>query len=376
MVNTRNSASHNKSHQDLLYKLCNSIVERTQRAGFFNDVAECVSAYMKLVEHRNDLIKMRKNEFLTLLNSPNEFERLENFDRECISVLEKLYNAIPADHSLKKRDIPPHLQPTTPDERGAGDGAQTPRNNNGKKPNLQEFDGKSSSWLCWKVVFEREMEVNGELSLEHKFSYLIGSIKKNTFASKIVSNYVGVEGAYDLAWKDLTNHYLSTSDVKRTHLQALRDLPKRHKVIRCEDVRRLEDLYQTAWGRVNALKALKADTALYRPLAVMGLSEALPDTLRVKFLLDHDAEDLDESHFDNLFQFLKKEVDARRRSWQMTQEKSKPRIQMEEKKKPGFEKPETKGRFQGKNKYQKDKSKQSSMLLESQEEETSKDLNQ
>ena len=288
--------------------------------------------------------------------------------------LEQLYTAIPADHSIKKSDTALHLKTARNEDRGAGDADRPPQGSNHKKPKLPEFDGKTSSWLWWKTIFEREVKLSANIPDEHKFSYLLSSLKRNTFASKIVLNYVGVGGAFSLAWKDLSDHFASTCDIKTSHLQASRDLSKNHQVLKVENFRRLEDLHQAAWGRVNALKALEADPALYKPLAVMGLAEALPDVLRVKFLLDNKVKDLDESHFDALFDFLRGEIDARRRSWSMSPGKYK--TQTREKEKLESRKPETKDRFQHKNKYQKGKSpKESSMLQVSPQEDPSDDLN-
>lgn len=122
---------------------------------------------------------------------------------------------------------------------------------------------------------------------------------------------------FDLSWNDPNEQFSTVSDLKSSHLQGLCDLNQKYNVTKPEDVRRLEDLYHAAWGHVNALKALGAERATYQPLAIISMREALPSLLREDVLRKHDADDLEEAAFDDLFLFLKEGIRVRRKSWQM-----------------------------------------------------------
>ena len=53
-------------------------------------------------ETRRILKQLRENEFQSLFNSTNEFQKLEEMDSHRIVTLEQFNTAIPADHSMKK----------------------------------------------------------------------------------------------------------------------------------------------------------------------------------------------------------------------------------------------------------------------------------
>lgn len=348
-----------KAQRESLWSLCSTIVGESRQDGFYADTTRCVSAYIKLSEYRAKLAKLRDNDALT--DSPADFVKAEELDRQCLTISERLYDVIPSSHALKKRSEPLHLGLS---EVGAGDGNRA--SSRSKKPKVPEFDGKNSAWVWWKIVFENEVNQNSELSSDQKFCHLLKSIKSSTFAHKIVVNYAGVKDAYKRAWEDLVAHYKSTSDVKSSHLQGLRDLSSKLRVTSDDDIRRLENLYQTAWGHVNALESLGTDVATYQPLAIMGVREALPSSLRVKFLLEHTADDFSETCFKELFQFLKDELQARRRARRMVQEQ--PAAQRKEKERK-FVKREPKDRPRQEERSTSHKTKkQSSMLQDDQEE--------
>jgi hypothetical protein len=337
---TRNSANQNKARQDILSELCLKIIERTREEGFFNKAAECVASYVKLVQHRNELCKLREND---VEDSTTDSSTLEELDRHCIVACEKLYQAIPADHTLKKRPEPLHLESLKVTEIGAGDTKRFSATEKAKKPKLHEFDGRNSSWIWWKTMFDSEMQLNPNLTPNQKFVYLLTAMKKNSFAHRIVLNYAGVDGAFNLAWKNLSDHYLAVGDLKSTHLRALRDLSKKCKVASPDNLRRLESLYQTAWGHVNALEALGVDPVSYESLTIIGLSESLPPPLRVKFYREHDASVPDHLVFGELFQYLKDEINAQRQSKQMEERFDSSRSKWNE------DRPNTRERFPSKN---------------------------
>jgi hypothetical protein len=317
MAKTRNSANQNKARQEVLSELCLKIVEQTREDGFLTKIAECVASYMKLVQHRNELCKLRENDVEDSKDPKTDFATLEELDRHCIVAAEKLYQAIPADHALKKRTVPLHLEVDNMAEMGAGDSTRSSPPERAKKPNVHEFDGRNSSWVWWKKMFETEMQTNPSLTLDQKFVHLLTAMKKNSFARKIVLNYAGVDEAFNLAWKNLCDHYLAENDLKCSHLRDLRDLKKKCKVGSPDKFRRLENLYQTAWGHVSALKALGAEPASYESLTIVGLSESLPYPLRVKFYREHDTNTSEHLVFEELLNFLKDEINAQRQASSM-----------------------------------------------------------
>lgn len=200
---------------------------------------------------------------------------------------------------------------------GAGDATRSPSPEKAKKPNIHEFDGKNSSWIWWKTRLETEMQVDASFSTDQKFVYLLTAMKKKSFAHKIILNCARVEGAFNLAWRNRSDRYLAVGNLKGSHLRALRDLNRKCTVGTPDNFRRLENSYQTARGHVSALKALGAEPSSYESLTIVRLSEFLPYPLRVKFYREHDTKTSEHLVFDELFEFLKDEINAQRQSSQM-----------------------------------------------------------
>lgn len=370
MPETRHSASLKKNQIKTLVTLCKSLIDGTKAVGFFENPATCAASYVKLEQARKKLLLIRGDELPETDEGLQEFLRLEEMDRECLAVLEELQRSLPADHALRKTTT--HLR-----DLGSGDGIPERSGNRLKKPSLPEFDGKNASWLWWKIIFEREVISNAELSPEHRYSHLISSIKKKTVASRIVLNYAGVANAFDLSWKDLNDQFNSAADLKSSHLQALRDLNKKNNVAKADDVRRLEDLYHAAWGHVNALKALGVEATVYQPLTIISVRECLPSLLREDYLRKHDAGDLEQTAFEDLFVFLKEEIRVRRRSWQIGPRGKEKNATTPEHRGSGKEGHKEKKKFHPREKGgEKRSSKHTSMLQDDQTAESVDDLNE
>lgn len=293
-----------------------NLILETGAQGFFEHTSSCATYYIKLVEYRKKLRKLDNNELHPPSENADDLIKREDMDQQCLLTCEKLYEALPAEHALKRPSTPIHLEQTQIFEAGAGDSLKnhSPHKESARKPNLPEFDGKNISWVSWKIIFEKESLIT-DYTNEVKFCHLLTAMKKTTMAYRIVRNYAGVENAFELGWKDLCEHFHSNCDIEDIHLHALRDLSQRFRITNENDFRPLEELYVTAQGHVKALEALKTDPNTYQTLAIMGLKESLPPTLRIKFFLEHDADDFSEVVFKELFKFLKKEVQARRLSW-------------------------------------------------------------
>ena len=156
MPPTRNSASRAKAKRETLITLCTNIITKSGEQDFFDNGPEVVSAYVKLVELRNELTAMREYDD-TLPETAEDFVKVEELDQRCILTAEKLYDAIPAGHALRKREPPLHLDHIEMEERGDGDGSArpAPQKKRTKKPDVPEFDGKNMTWAWWKVVFDK-----------------------------------------------------------------------------------------------------------------------------------------------------------------------------------------------------------------------------
>ena len=217
------------------------------------------------------------------------------------------------------------------------------------------------------MIFENEVHEDAELSSEHKFSYLMSGLKKGSFAFKLAAAYVGITGAYELAWADLLNHYENRSDLKTIHMQALKDLRKTCQVKDARNFRQLETLRQEVGSRVNALKALKATPDSYESLAILGMKEALPEDLRTKLFLEQDTEKTDQITLEDLLRFLEKESRARRRSWEVCPKSSRAPYREKERSSSNRTKSvvnENKKRYNGPRKNEADRGKRHTLMVQ------------
>ena len=171
--------------------LCTSLLEETEKEGFFDNIAECTAHYVKLSGALRKFQESRGDELPASEDAANVFLTQEEVGRQCLSTLEKLYQIIPQDHYLKTATVPLHRQRSGISLiNESGDNA--PQVSHPRKPETQEFDGKRSSWLWWKILFEKEVTSNANLDQERKFSYLLTAVKKKTVAHKIILNCAGV----------------------------------------------------------------------------------------------------------------------------------------------------------------------------------------
>jgi hypothetical protein len=330
-MSTRSSVIKLKQMQTSLRDLCTGLIGRSETIDPTKDVDQAAAVYVKLNEYRCKLRGMDKELFELSSSSPKDFTESEEFDFECLKTSEKLYLMLSSDHPLRtKSQIPVHLSQAA--VTGGGDHSERPASTGNKsafeKLKLETFDGKSQTWLLWKSVFESEVHMNEKLSSNHKFLLLVSNLKKGSFAHKLAVAYVGINDGYDLAWKDLQDHYESTTDLEATHLIALRDLHRTSKVYDSNNLRQLESLRHAAWSNVNALKALKATPASYESLAVLGVKGCLPHDLRKKFFLENRSEAEAHSSLEAMFKFLQDECKALRKTWEFRPERNGPRREL------------------------------------------------
>lgn len=325
-VVTRSSTSRYKARQDALKHLCAVIIKESDEVSTQTTVERSVTSSLKLVDYRRQLNEVNTVLLESSTNYSKDLIETEAFDQICLEASEKLYRSLPTDHELKGSMRPSHLRSFSHVPAG-GDGLPNSNQPTGEdflkvlqKPKLEEFDGKNVSWPLWKATFEKAINENDKLDVDQKFFYLMANLKKGCSAHKLASTYTGIENAFQLAWKDLTEHYQKACDVREIHVIALRDLQKKFKVTDARKFRQIEDLFQAVKSHTNALKALGANPASYESLALLGIKEALPFDLRVKYFLDNEAiSDLD---LNGMLEFLEKEIQARRNSWTVEPEKT------------------------------------------------------
>jgi hypothetical protein len=327
---TRISATNQRILRDTLKDQCTEFVKQAKNPENLKDLGWCVSTYLKLVENRRRLTKLVE-ELVPISPTPaGDLSEAGELDRQCLIACENLYQVIPEGHALKKTQLPLHIAHVMAAHRGDGGGdqevvaASSRPTMSCKEPRLEEFDGRKSSWMAWKSVFEREVHGNEQLASERKFDFLLANLVKGSRPHRLASVYVGVRGAYELAWEDLKRCFDSACDLKSTHLLALRDLSKNCKVSEQDKFYQLERLYETAWGRINALKASGAEPAAYESLALIGLKESMPESLRMRFFREHPNADLGGGGLQAILTFLKAEVAARRSAWEMSAERTMP----------------------------------------------------
>lgn len=312
-MQTRSSESRDRIRRDTLLNLCSELIKKVPTSS--QNVGSCVAAYVKLVDYRRILSSYAENLQSASTDLSGDLSSFENADRHCISAGETLFQAIPPEHPLKTRAVPLHLEHVLlPKADGDQKGSDVYQNASCRKPKIEEFDGRKSSWVVWKTMFETEVHQRADLSSASKFAYLLSSIKKNTLAYRLVTVYAGIVGAYDRAWKDLTDHHRQVSDLENVHFLALKDLSKKYKVENSEDVRRLEILFRSSWGHVSALEAVGATPASFQLLALLSIKECLPSALRVKYFLERGSEETVEQRLEAMFVFLRQEIEARQKA--------------------------------------------------------------
>ena len=373
---TRGSAARQKSLKAAIQGLCTSMFQEAEDNELGAD--QVVALYVKLVSYRQQLREINEELLQTSSDLAADFAQAENFDRRCLEECEKLHARIPQTHSLVQSNRPVHLK-QNPAPSGGGDQAVTQMSSDSrflKKPKLEEFDGKNAMWPLWKSVFEKAVHDCADLSPDAKFFHLVSAIRKGCFAHRLVTNYVGIENAYNLAWKDLNKHYESTSNLKAVHMRALRDVRRKFRVDDAKNFGQLENLHQAVWGHVNALRAQGIVPTAYESLALLGIEEALPRELRAKFFATHEPTEDSHLGLEMILLFVEKEARSQRRSWEVDSD----RMRVTSPKRDDWKNTKAKSRGDGRKAQDKahDRKKHSSMAqIDSQSKENvpSEDLN-
>ena len=324
-MTTRAATAKRKAVQGALRDLCTTLIgEAEVEAANPAESSSATAAYVKINDYRKKLQQTNKELLDVSTDFAKDFIECEEFDKQCLEASEKLFRRIPTDHPLRKTLQPSHLKRMVALD-GGGDQCESSASSKSttafEKLKLEIFDGRGHTWVLWKSVFENEVHLNEKISKEHKFLLLVSNLKRSSFAHKIALAYVGIQDGYDQAWRDLCEHYDAAQDLKTTHLLALRDISKSSKVIDQNNYRQLENLRQSAWSKVNALKTLGVASSSYESLALLGLKEALPNELRKKFILEHEIDGVIQANLEKMFDFLKRECTVLRKMWEFRTDK-------------------------------------------------------
>lgn len=345
-MTTRAVTAKRKAVQSALRELCTTLIGEAEveavEANQPTAPSSAIAAYIKLNNYREKLLTTNKELLDGSSDFAKDFIECEEFDTQCLETSEKLFQRIPADHPLRTASHPSHLRQMVALEGGGDQSVSTGGSKNitaFEKLKLEIFDGRGQTWVLWKTVFQNEVHLNEKMSKDHKFLLLVSNIKKSTFAHKIALAYVGIQDGYDQAWRDLCDHYDAAQDLKTTHLLALRDISKSSKVNDQNNYRQLENLRQTAWSKVNALKTLGVASSSYESLTLLGLKEALPSDLRKKFILEYEIDGVTQAKLDNMFEFLKRECTLLRKTWEFRTDK--PNSKQRSEKNPSTKQTET-----------------------------------
>ena len=105
--------------------LCASLLEESEKPGSLDDIAECVTHYLKLNETLKKFQSVRGDELPSSADDARTFRIPKEVDQQCLSALEKLFEKLPQDHDLKKTTLPLHLGRNEARADGGGDSAQS-----------------------------------------------------------------------------------------------------------------------------------------------------------------------------------------------------------------------------------------------------------
>ena len=162
--------------------LCESVIAETRARDFLENKSMVAATYHKMVCSRKRLLDQRG------VSSDDEdtFLSSEELERKLIAACEELYNALPAQHPSRAKEVPAHFEANE----GTGSSpkkAETPPKVFGfKEPRQSPLDGRhAAKWAAWRQAFDREVHNNVSLSSEQEFEYLLPGIKEKTPSSML-----------------------------------------------------------------------------------------------------------------------------------------------------------------------------------------------
>jgi len=366
---TRGFFEKQKTRRNVIMAKTEDIIGSLKEKDFKCESSELVFSYMQVSDYYKrfgEVVKVLQDHESTKLE--DEVSLVENFGKLCITTCEEIYGKLPTTHALKTRQPPLHLEISLstifPQGSVHACSASQSKVSCLNEPKLERFDGKaSSSWILWKCKFEREVHKNSDLSSDRKFDYLLEALVKDSPPYRSASVYAGINGCYDLAWKDLNDVY-GLGDNVQTHLRSLRDLPKTHRIQSPHNLDQRIALYQEILLHANVLKALQTPEETYETSSFLGIMDSLPAQLRSKYLTDYDMSDEEDDPHGSLkkiMNFLQREIKLLRKTREFAQEAS------------SFSNQRKVGRFDQRHERKRDvkkyKNKRSLMMLEDKDKE-------
>lgn len=310
----RSAVEKQKACRSALLAECKRLVQESEDESIRSSTPAVVATYVKLSQLMRDIeqsMEEWKQEDL------DDWRQAQELGRRSLEACEELEGFLPKDHPLKTRIPPMHLAHLMKNPLSESTPSRV-KQTNGKGCALQMFSGKGkSTWLIWKMAFEREVHGNEEMSDEDKFLSLLSALKPGSPAFQQAACFAGVPGAFKLAWESLTNRYGDTAQLIQTHKKALREIPVRYRVKQETMGKDLDVLQREIRSHVSSLKALSVEENSFVGWALLALEEALPVSLRVQYfreknnwkVLVSDADQLDKA-----LQFVENEANVRQQA--------------------------------------------------------------
>jgi Protein of unknown function (DUF1759) len=235
----------------------------------------------------------------------------------CMQHLERYYDALSGTHHLKK-GTPIHLQAVRgkQDQEGEKDKDRPPRLE--PLPVVRFTGWKITEWFSWKARFDREVRETS-LSRAEKFDYLKNRVQNGSPAGRLVSQFAGFAGAFDLAWTALETEYGDTEKVSKVHLQELHELSRTHRILPGSGIESLVRLRSGLKLHIDCLAQLGVKPEEYQDLALRAGRECLPSEVRVRYFRteesDGEAGPADVSaELKSFLEFLDREIKARKKA--------------------------------------------------------------
>ncbi len=176
---------------------------------------------------------------------------------------------------------------------------------------IDHFKGDISLWQTFWSQFEMVIHNNPELSKADKFNYLKSYL--SGAAANVNAGLALTEANYDSAIKMLTNRFGRKDLVINAHMQNLLSLTP---VKKSYDTTALRKPYDECEIQIRSLSAMGVVSNTYGPLLCPILMQMIPEDLALSFSRIRDEDEI--LDVNQLMKFLKKEVESRERTANLT----------------------------------------------------------
>ena len=142
------------------------------------------------------------------------------------------------------------------------------------KINLQKFSGKVEHWQEFWDSFKSAIHESSGLAKVDKFKYLRSYLEEPV--RKVVGGLSLTDAGYDSAIQILKNRYARPTQIKRSHISQLLQLPM---VYNDRNTTRLRQLYDDIEANFHSLEALGVDCNSYSSIIVPALLQKIPESI-------------------------------------------------------------------------------------------------